>query len=442
MQIDRFLVVASIIFILAFAGCSRQQEKPVTASSSAATEVLTATTVLASIANDDISQVLFSETGSGVAYLARKNNGNISVVHNGKAGKEYAITIGQVVLSADGRHVAYGAMVADKWCMVVDGREGRPFNSVISPVFSSDGQHIAYQAMEGEKWHIVVDNRSNSGTKTSYSRPVFSADSTLIAYVENQDKAARLIVSDLRFNKQRVKENTGELLVSNKNRTRLAATKVVDNKVRVIDFNFATPDVVHEGRLYDAIHHMTFGDDGVSVAYVAEKGGTRLLVLDDREESLPAGELVEQPVIHPDKQGVGVLLASKNGSFLHQSFIKSTTAENMYDEAANLVYSKDSRFFAYVARKGKNWFVVVNGKEGPQFDRVVAPVFSPDGKRLVYRARKNEKRFLVEADTTGKTIKRHPAYEQVFQPVFTADGKSVVYGVKDGNKLICRVEGR
>jgi hypothetical protein len=49
---------------------------------------------------------------------------------------------------------------------------------------------------------------------------------------------------------------------------------------------------------------------------------------------------------------------------------------------------------------------------------------------------------LVVADTTtGKTIKQHPAYEQVFQPVFTADGKSVVYGVKDGNKLIRKVEG-
>ena len=85
--------------------------------------------------------------------------------------------------------------------------------------------------------------------------------------------------------------------------------------------------------------------------------------------------------------------------------------------------------------KGQDWFVVVNGKEGPAFDRVVLPVFSPDGKLLVYRARKEGKRFLVVADTAGKTIKQLPAYEQVFQPVFTGDGKSVAYGVKDGNKL-------
>jgi len=84
--------------------------------------------------------------------------------------------------------------------------------------------------------------------------------------------------------------------------------------------------------------------------------------------------------------------------------------------------------------------VVANGKEGPALDRVVSPVFSPDGKFLLYRARKDGKRFVVVADANGKTLRQYPAYEQVFQPVFTADGKSVAYGVKDGNKLIWKVE--
>ena len=67
-------------------------------------------------------------------------------------------------------------------------------------------------------------------------------------------------------------------------------------------------------------------------------------------------------------------------------------------------------------------------------------MFSPDGKFIVYRARKAGKRFVVVADTNGKTIRRHPSYEQVFQPVFTDDGKSVAYGVKDGNELWWKVE--
>ncbi len=44
------------------------------------------------------------------------------------------------------------------------------------------------------------------------------------------------------------------------------------------------------------------------------------------------------------------------------------------------------------------------------------------------------------ADANGKTISQHPAYEQVFPVTFTSDGKSVAYGVKDGQKLIWKVE--
>ncbi len=463
MKFDRFsVIVVSIVFVLALAGCSRQQEKPVTASSPAVNQVATATTVLATIADDEkpqavaapaghaappasqnqpaYFQVIFSETGKGVAYIAEKND-KVYVVHNNSRGKEYSV-VGKIALSSDGRRIAYGAIVGGKWRVVIDGREGAPYNTVKTPMFSPEGQHIAYQAMKGEKWYIVVDDTPNSGTNGNYTKHQFNADSTLIAYIENQanNKGVRLIISDLRSGRQHVKASIGNLLVSNKDKTRLAAMQIVDSKPRVIDFSFAEPEVVREGRLYDAIDQLTFGDDCVSVSYVAVKGTERLLVLNNREEPLPDGNPLEMPVIRPDQKGAGILMAGQKGVFLHQFFLNTGENEKMYDEATSLIYSGDGRFYAYAARKGQSWFVVVNGKEGPDFDRVVSPILSPDGKKLVYRARKDEKRFVVIADTNGKTIKQLPAYEQVFQPVFTPDGKSVAYGVKDGNKLTWVVE--
>ena len=461
MHIDRFSIIVSIALIPAIYGCSRQQEKPVTASPPAVNEVATATTVLATIADDekpprafpghaaapapqnqpDSFEVVFSGSVRGVAYTVEKNN-KFSVVHNNIRGKEYA-SVGKVVLSSDGRRIAYGALADGKWRMVVDGKEGRRYDVLLSPIFSPDGQHVAYQAKEGEKWYLVVDNMPNAGTTASYTTPEFSSDSNLIAYVESavSSSGMRLIVSDLTFGKQHVKQSIGDLLfTTNRDKTRIAAAQVVDNKLRIIDFSFAKPDVVHEGPRYDVIEKLTFGDDGVSVSYCALKGRTRLLVLDNKEELLPKGLLPQLPVVRPDKKGVGVLLTSQNRFFLHQAFVNSTKKGKWYDEAADLAYSKDARLSVYAARKGHNWFVVVNGKEGPAFERVVTPVFSPDDKRLVYRARKDGKRFVVVADTGGKTIKQHPAYEQVFQTVFTADGKSIAYGVKDGKKLIWKVE--
>ena len=460
MRFGHFIIITGIVLALSLAGCNRQQEKHLTASSPAINKVAATTTVLATIVADERPlqpipghaapesrdqpasfQVIFSESGRGVAYIGEKS-GKVYVVHNQRRGKAYA-SVGTIVLSSDGRRIAYAALVDDKWCMVVDGREGRRYDTLLTPIFSPDGQHVAYQAKEGEKWYLVVDNRPNAGTIASYTTPAFSADSTSIAYVEaatTNDKM-RLIVSDLAFGKQSVKWSIGDLLFStNRDKTRIAAAQVVGNKIRIIDFSFATPDVVHEGPLYDLIEQLTLSDDGESITYCALRGRKRLLVMNDKEESLPKGVLPELPVIRPDKKGVGLLLGYQHRISLHQGFFNSKEKGNKYDEAADLAYSKDSRHYAYAARKGEHWFVVVNGKEGPAFDRVVTPVFSPDSTYLIYRARKDGKRFIIVADTNGRTIKQHPSYEQVFQPVFTADGKSVAYGVKEGNKLIWKVE--
>jgi hypothetical protein len=83
---------------------------------------------------------------------------------------------------------------------------------------------------------------------------------------------------------------------------------------------------------------------------------------------------------------------------------------------------------------------VLNGKEGPPFDRVVSPVFSRDGRLLAYRARKDGRRFAVVADAGGGGISLHPAHEQVFPVLFTEDGKSIAYGAKDGERIAWSVE--
>ena len=125
---------------------------------------------------------------------------------------------------------------------------------------------------------------------------------------------------------------------------------------------------------------------------------------------------------------------------MYQLLSNRKAKEKQYDGATGLVYDSDGSRHAYIAKKGKKIFIVVNAKEGPAFDMAVSPMFSPDGKFLVYRARKDGKRFVVVADADGKILRQHAAYEQVFQPVFTADGKSIAYGVKDGSKLVWKVE--
>jgi len=176
------------------------------------------------------------------------------------------------------------------------------------------------------------------------------------------------------------------------------------------------------------------------LAYVAKKSGKSFLVMNGKEEQIPEGEYPWAPVVRPDSKGAGLVIVGSNGAFMHQAFSDDKIKGNRYKECADLTYSSNGRSHAYVAIKNERFLIVVNGKEGPVFDRVISPQFSPDGKLLVYRARKADKRFVVVADTSGKIIKEHPHYDRVFETAFTEDGKSVAYGVVDGNRIMWKVE--
>jgi WD40 repeat protein len=445
---------------LCLAGCGARDSREARGSRSVVSAASDQTTVLATLPDDGPSspsappsglglhassagaerEVVFSQRGGGVAHVVEGADG-LRVVHNGRAGEPYA-AVGEVVLSADGRRCAYGALRGGKWRMVVDGKEGAPFSTVKLPVFSPDGAHVAYQAMAGERWHLVVDRAVDDGTRTRYLAHAFSADSSRIAYVDDvgDRELGRLVVSDLAFKEQTVVAAGVSGIVSNAEGSRMAAVSTVDGRQKVVVFGLDRPDRAKPGPPLDAVYDVSFGPDGVSLACVVERSGKRFVVLDEAEEPVPPGvHLVGPLVIPPGKREVGVLVAS-GGSVLLRHFFAGGQGEGRYDEADGLVYSCDGGSHAYAARRGESWFIVVNGKEGPPFDRVVSPVFSPDGKVLVYRARKSGRRFVVSADGSGRTLRQHAPYEQVFPVGFTADGRSIAYGVQDGRQLAWKVE--
>lgn len=394
----------------------------------------------------NISQIEFNPLGKSVFYIAEEA-GKYRAVHNGAAGTPYTNILTPVV-SPDGRHLAYQAYVEDKLRMVVDGREGEVVEQLEIPFFSPDSRHIVYQAKTAGRWHFVVDGRSFPAHKVRHNQLGFSNDGNRLAYVDSVDDRSkpRLVVTDLDFKNKTVREATGATMVISAHRSRIAATSEAGGKQRVVELAFTKPDVVKEGALYDKIEQLAISADGTSVAYLAEKGGARVLVLNGQEKPFPAGVLVGEIAFRPGNKGVGFLTAAKQSCSLHHPFSGEAVQERQYDEVGELAYSRDGASYAYLGRKetpgktGRSIFLVVNGKEGPKFDKITGPVFSPDGRRVVYRVRQDGKRFMVVSDLNGKILRQDPEYEMVFPPAFPGDGKLLAYGVKDGARLVWKVE--
>jgi hypothetical protein len=389
--------------------------------------------------------IVFSNQGRGVAYIA-EHEGKQRVIHNGQPGNPHT-EIAHLSISPDGRRVSYRCSLVGKQQMVSDGVASQVFDEVRDTVYSPDSRHIAYYTKSLDRMRIVLDGIVIEESSSFIGKLMFTNDSSKLVYTRSPDveHQASLVILDLKSGAKIVKECLDTPIVMNSETDRIAAAVKVGKKERVIDFAVSTPADVHESALYDTATDIDISSDGKSVSFIGSKGKSRYLVLNGKEERLPVElAIAVTPVIRPDRKGAAIILTTLeryNRRFmLHQVFHSDGSPQKRYDQIQELVYCKVNSSSAFVAKRGEGYFAVVNGNEGPEFDKVVSPMFSPDGRKLVYRARKDNKRFVVVADLTGKVIRTHPEYEMVFPAVFTADGKSVAYGVKDGNQLVWKVE--
>jgi Tol biopolymer transport system component len=100
----------------------------------------------------------------------------------------------------------------------------------------------------------------------------------------------------------------------------------------------------------------------------------------------------------------------------------------LFDHLGNPVFSPDGKRIGYRAKQGNRWFIMVNDQRGPEFDRVSSPVFSPDGRQVAYWARQDKKEFIVLDDKPG------PVFDGAGFPVFGPDNGKVAYRARQGRQ--------
>ncbi len=391
-----------------------------------------------------IYQTHFAPNGRGVAYIVVIDGRSYYVVHNGKPGKLYA-GVNDLVFSPDGLRIAYSAKDGEKYLMVLDGAAGALFDDVLQPQFSPDGRHFAYQAKQGDYWHVFVDGKLKRRSKDYYNSFKFSGDSSRIIYSydprDNNEKGSSLVVSSLDFSHEQVLDRDMISYFLNGDASTIASvSKTPTGKNKVTLFSFAKPEPLWSGPEYDKVTNFNFSPKGTELFYIAERQGEQYGVFGEKEEAIPKGYAAQYFAVNQATKSAAILMEEGNQFFLYRMFSKAVRQGKFYADAAEVIVSSDGAATAFIACNGGGCFMVANGSDGPAFDRVVSPKFSPDGKFLVYRVRKAGKRFVVVADAAGKVLRQHPAYEMVFDVAFTADGKSVAYGVKEGQKLIWKVE--
>lgn len=102
------------------------------------------------------TSLTFSNRGSRLAYTAKTQDGNWTVVVDGLAGRYYDdIGLNSLTFSPDGKNVVYSARQGNKWLVVLDGEEGRPFDAIINTgdnqIRFNGSAFFFYSALDGNK---------------------------------------------------------------------------------------------------------------------------------------------------------------------------------------------------------------------------------------------------------------------------------------------------
>lgn len=430
---------------------------------------------------DRWSNVSFSADGQQVLYIARKKDRGFIVVAT-KGGENIGPAykgVSFLVMSPDGRRFAFGGIKGGKKYLVVDNKELKSlYHEEVAPsAFSPDGRFVACEVggLKEKKWFIVVSDGEKEVYRSrvypdTFRPPVFSPDSRLLVYeLGEKNKKRTVFFLDL-VTKKIIKERlytdyeTGRFSFSSDS-SRVIYDVKKEGKNFLVLHDFALNEEREIELTYTWTVKFVLSPDGKKIVYIATKEGKYFLVVSPWEapaqgkESGPY-EAVVPPVFSP---GSTIFAYHSLNQGKWRSVVGGKEGAN-YDGVDAPVFSPDGAKVAYPAMKGGHqdrrgmiggkWMMVVSPagkpaavKEGPAYDMVVTPVFSPDGRRIAYRARKGPmekaKRFIVIADAeTGKVIKEGPDGDEIWPPVFSSDGKSVGYGARIGRELWWKVQTR
>ena len=240
---------------------------------------------------DEIQQLIVSDDGKHVAYIAEPSGFDDVAVIDGKPGKVYggfdSISKGSLRLSPDGSRAGYSVQKSREAYVVLDGKDEKAYVGVMGLVFSPDNKRVAYTAIAGnKKWLTVIDGK--------------------------------------------------------------------------------------EGAAYDALGTPGFSPDSKSVVMGAKLGNREFILLNGQPQingiAQKGYQQTSGPQFSPDGQRL-VYLAKAGGKWL---VVDSGKEQKPYDGIdAEIYFSADSRHLATLVYEGDEEMVVVDGLEGKRYDMVV-----------------------------------------------------------------------
>ncbi len=404
---------------------------------------------------------VMTRTGCHVAKVEGERGKEVSVRRDGQAGKAYE-DISHPVFSPDGSALAYAVRGVGGSFFVINEREGPKFDQLLPDTFafSQDGKRHAYLVRKEGQRVAVIDGVMQAETDGDMvpwlEPPVFSTDGSSVGYVEDSSlrKKTRAVVNGKHGEFfDGVGRQSLRLSPDGRRFSHVACDRSTKSQCFCISDG-------QRGKGFDSLGvSFAFSPDGKRLAYVGHRAQQWFLVVDGEPEVPIEGIVDHALTFSPDSRRLAYAAAKADrrcylvvdgkagpvhdgigGSLPPGVTLNQASMQTGYGlgSATSILFSPDSRRIAYLAHFGKMKKVFLDDKpEDVEMDFLAGGmVFSDDSKRLAYGGRRGNQFFLVVDGKKGAD------YDMLGYYGFSPDGRHTAFMAKKGDKLVIVVNGQ
>ncbi len=369
------------------------------------------------------------------AYIAYKDKkGKASIVVDWELDGKFD-NAGNFLFSPDGKRYAYHAVEGDKQSVVIDGKPDKWYTGIVmndedNILFSPDSQHIAYVAFDGKACKVVQDGNAHEHNFQLIKDLKFSPDSKKLAYkgriekkgikekwcvvVNGKKQSDYALIFDLVFS-----PDSKHLAYS--------AVKEKERKMALVLDG-------EEVDVHDRYGMPTFSPDSKKLAYSFKEDKNFYVVINS--EKGPGFPMIYKFFFSPDSSRYAYI-AGKERHW--QCVVDDQIQSSVYEGIEAFKFSRDSSRYMYGAITDDGGKIVVDGNPHETYLSVGEPIFSPDSKHTVYRARRKKVAGWVTVFDGDRKGNYYPAIGKHF---FSKDSKHLAYSAMiDFDKNIMVVDG-
>ncbi|WP_372365374.1 efflux RND transporter periplasmic adaptor subunit [Candidatus Uabimicrobium sp. HlEnr_7] len=248
-------------------------------------------------------------------------------------------------------------------------------------IVSSDGRKHAYKARDRDKNKIFIAPAANPKYFKDMLFCEFSPDNRRFSIMEKEETEVFFIDG------KKIKEYewSGKQIVFNQNGTKFAFKISANNNRQGIVINFET-----QQQEYAAIMGFKFSNNG-ELIYIAKEAIEGKKYSDQPWQAFVNGKAIK---VSKKNENIYDVILDEKGEVI--SYIKGNDEQRIviykgkelgrHRSVNKLLVSHDYKNISYIAEDEKrNHFVVCDGKKGKEYERILFPTFSLDGKKLAYK---------------------------------------------------------